>query len=269
MLTIKHDLRTDPMCADGATIRHIADCHLGSPNCDLDLVNSLVQENVANHWYTFLVGDLWDVGLKDSKTDVFTQTGTITYWLDEAVEIFKPLAENGLILGVVQGNHENRLVRAAGMDLTHELCERLGVGHLYNPHSVIALIQVGKQGSCTRTNGKHYNWACNYLFHVTHGHGGGRSAGGRSNALKRASEKIDSDVYLQGHTHHSDVLLGSTLRVNRQHMLVTQVDQVFVCCGSCLTYEDSYGEGMNLAPSDNRYPRVFLHADCNKVEATV
>jgi hypothetical protein len=268
MLTVKHDLRSDPMCRDGVTIRHLADLHIGSPNCDLELVKSLVAENVANHWYTFLVGDLLDVGLKNSKSDVYTQTMTIDEAMDTACDILAPLADAGLILGAVQGNHENRLTRDAGVDITKNVMCRLHLEHLYNPHAILAFVQVGKQGNAGR-RGSVYKWPHTYAIHVAHGNGGGTTAGGRANALVRARQKLDADVYLQGHTHHSDVQLGSCLRVNRSQISVKQVEQVFICCGSCLTYGDSYGESMNLAPSDNRYPRVFLHADNQLAEATV
>ena len=269
MLTIKHDLRGDPQCADGATIRHIADVHLGSPNADIGLAKRLVAENVENHWYTFLGGDLLDVGLKNSKSDVYTQTMTVDDALDMAYSLLKPLERAGLILGAVGGNHEARLTREAGVDLTRVIMTRLGLEHLYNPQAVLAVVQVGRRGKAGGRKGGPYAWACNYVVHLTHGHGGGTTPGGRANALTRARNKLDADVYLQGHTHHSDVQLGSCLRVNRQHAKVTQAEQVYVCCGSCLTYSDSYGEGMNLAPSDNRYPRVYLHGDKQLAEATV
>ena len=92
-------------CRDGVTIRHLADLHIGSPNCDIELVKSLVAENVANHWYAFLVGDLLDVELKNSKSDVYTQTMTIDEAMDTCCDILTPLADAGLILGAVQGNH--------------------------------------------------------------------------------------------------------------------------------------------------------------------
>ena len=269
MLTIKHDLRSDPRCRDGVTIRHLADLHIGSPNMNLSLAKRLVAENVEHHWYTFLAGDLLDVGLKNSKSDVYSQTMTIDEALDCAYSILKPLAAEGLILGACGGNHEQRLMRDAGVDLTRALMSRFELLERYNPSAVMAVLQVGSQGHAGRVGKKQYKWAFNYVIHVTHGHGGGTTPGGRANALTRARQKLDADVYLQGHTHHSDVQLGSCLRVNRQHAKVTQAEQVFVCCGSCLSYSDSYGETMNLAPSDNRYPRVFLHGDRQLAEATV
>lgn len=272
MLTIKHDLRSDLTLRDnggGVTIRHLADLHIGSPNANLALAKRLVSENVENHWYTFLVGDMLDVGLKNSKSDVYTQTLTIDDALECAYAILKPLAREGLILGAVSGNHEARLMRDAGVDLTRALMSRFDLLDRYNPSAVLAVVQVGSQGQAGGRKGGRYNWAYNYVVHVTHGHGGGTTPGGRANALTRARQKLDADVYLQGHTHHSDVQLGSCLRVNRQHAKVTQAEQVFVCCGSCLDYSDSYGETMNLAPSDNRYPRVFLHGDKQLAEATV
>ena len=270
MLTIKHDLRTDIMCHErnGVTIRHLADLHLGSPNCDVDLVETLIQENVSNHWHTFLVGDIFDVGLKNSKSDVYTQTDTLSGCFETAVELLQPLADSGLILGVVQGNHENRLTKETGLDLTLQLCHRLGVADRYNPNSVLAFIQVGKQGTSTRRNSG-YNWAFNYCCHITHGNGGGTTYGARSNSLVKARQKLDADVYLQGHVHHSAVQTGSMLRVNRQAGTVKEAEQLFVCCGSCLTYDNSYGEAMNLPPSDNRYPKIYLHGDKQLAEATV
>lgn len=268
MLTVKHDLRSDPLCKDGVTIRHIADTHLGSPQCDEDYVRALVDENIKNHWYTFLCGDLLDVGLKDSKSDVYTQTGTVGYWLDKAVDIFRPLAENGLILGVVSGNHEQRLMRSAGFDITHEICERLEIGHLYSPYVVLAMVSVGTQNSRRSRNGQQTPYGYSYVIRLAHGHGGGSTAGGRALALDKAALSIDADLYLQGHTHHSSIQTNSIYRFNRPTLSLKQVDRVMVCCGSCLDSDSSYAEGMNLSPSDKRYPRVLLHADKQYISYT-
>lgn len=272
MLTVKHDLRSDAACKDGVVIRHLADLHIGSPNCDVSMIKHLVAENVENHWFCCLGGDILDVGLKSSKSDCYTQTMTINKALDKAYKLLKPLADAGLILGAVQGNHENRLTRDAGLDLTYQLMCRFGLEELYNPNSVLAVIRVGKRRDALRKSKKgsvRRDIAYTYVVHLTHGHGGGTTPGGRANALTRARLKIDADVYLQGHTHHSDVQLGSCLRVNRSSASVSQIEQVFVCCGSCLTYDDSYGEAMNLSPSDNRFPRVFLSGTEHHVEATL
>lgn len=272
MLTIKHDLRDDTQCKDGVTIRHLADLHIGSPNCDVSMIKRLVAENVENHWFCFLGGDILDVGLKDSKSDCYTQTMTVNDALNKAYKLLKPLADAGLILGAVQGNHEARLTRASGLDLTYQLMCRFGLEDLYNPHAVLAVLRVGKRRDALRKTKKKQerrDIAFCYVVHLTHGHAGGTTPGGRSNALVKARLKIDADVYLQGHTHHSEVLLGSCLRVNRSSASVSQIEQVFVCCGSCLTYDDSYGETMNLAPSDNRFPHVFLSGTEHHVEATL
>lgn len=270
MLTIKHDLRSDLACNDGVTIRHLADFHLGSPSCDEELVKQLIAENVANHYYTFLLGDLLDVGIVGSKSDVYTQTGTVGYWLNKAVELLQPLADAGLILGMVSGNHENRLIKSAGLDVTEQIAKRLGVDDRYDPIAILAFIQVGHQGTAGRRgSNNNYKWPFTFACHCTHGNGNGTTPGGRANALVRARQKVDADIFLQGHAHHSDIQLGSCLRVNRSQLSVKQVEQVFVCCGSCLEYDGSYGEGLNLAPSDNRYPRVFLHGDKQLAEATL
>lgn len=272
MLTVKHDLRSDAACKDGVVIRHLADLHIGSPNCDIGLIKRLVAENIENHWYTFLGGDILDVGLKDSKSDVYTQTMTVDKALDKACKLLKPLADAGLILGAVQGNHEARLTRAAGLDITHQLMCRLGLEELYNPNSVLAVLRVGKRRDAlrkTKKKSERRDIAFTYIVRLHHGHGGGTTYGGRSNALAKARLTVDCDAYLQGHTHHSQVLLDQCMRVNRTTGTVSQVEQVFVCCGSCLTYDNSYGETMNLAPSDNRYPRVFLSGTEHHVEATV
>jgi hypothetical protein len=215
-----------------------------------------------------LLGDLLDVGIVGSKTEVYTQTGTVGHWMNTAVDLLKPLAEAGLILGMVSGNHENRLIRSVGMDVTEQIARQLGVDDRYDPVALLLFVQVGKQGNAGR-RGSVYKWPHTYAIHCTHGSGGGTTAGGRANALTRARQKLDADIYMQGHTHHSDLQLGSCLRVNRSQISVKQVEQVFVCCGSCLEYDGSYGEGMNLPPSDSRYPRVFLHADKQLAEATL
>ena len=88
----------------------LGDVHVGSPQCDMQRFLNMVDYCVKNHVYVILMGDLIECATKGSVgAGVYEQdsnAGDQHAWI---IEILRPLAEAGLILGLHAGNHEERI----------------------------------------------------------------------------------------------------------------------------------------------------------------
>ena len=64
--------------------------------------------------------------------------------LENAVKLFRPLAEKGKILAITHGNHEARTYRKEGIDLSYLLAVQLGLFERYSATSALIFLRFGK-----------------------------------------------------------------------------------------------------------------------------
>ena len=75
------------------------------------------------------MGDLLDCGTKTSiGASSYEQNLTPNEQLNYIVDIFKDYAPQ--IDGVVMGNHEYRILKESGIDVTEQFCRQLGLKYL-------------------------------------------------------------------------------------------------------------------------------------------
>ena len=99
--------QTDPV-----SILPFADTHIGDAHCDMELVLSSIQHVLETpNMYTILDGDIFNVALAGSPSDVYRETMSPSDQLIKCAEIFQPLADAGKILACLPGNHEARQER--------------------------------------------------------------------------------------------------------------------------------------------------------------
>lgn len=222
----------------------MGDIHIGSPHfMESVLLNQLkkVKENRENS-RIILMGDIIECATKGSPgSAVYEQRMTPEEQIDKAIEYFEPYKD--LIDGVVTGNHEMRAHKETGVDLMRYFCRVLGIEDKY----------LGYQGIV----GFNWNNRC-YTFSVWHGHGGGGTAGGAMNKVKRQQLSVLADVYLMGHVHRLDADVSEYRVPMPQHETVRVMKQYFVLTGSALKWEGSYAEQAGLPPAPVGFPIVKL-----------
>lgn len=171
----------------------ISDVHLGDSNCDVEKFRGVVNfiKNTPD-CYCVLLGDILNTALKNSKSDIYTETLNVAQAQKLALEILTPIKDK--ILAMTPGNHENRVWREVGVDVSLWLAERLGIQDKYRNNAVALSVQFGKDinGNPFRIN----------IFGQHGGYGGGRKLGAAMNALEDMDGMVaNADIFLRAHTH--------------------------------------------------------------------
>lgn len=247
---------------DDIKITPLTDFHLGSPQCDIKKIKSLLKKIEKDKTaFCFLGGDIMDTTLKSSVGSVYQNSMQPMAQLDFAVELLKPLADKGRILAIVGGNHEARISKDVGLDLTKLLACQLGIADVFCPETCLLFLKVGEK--------KHKKRPYQYISYITHGSGGGRRDGGKINRLVDLAEIVDADVYFCGHTHLPATLKKDFIRPNYTNQSLSQITRTFVNSSAMLKY-GGYGEVQGYTPSSIAYPQViFKGKGTDKLEVRV
>ena len=240
-------IRCDLPYADVIEILPLADLHIGDSQCDYKLVLDTIEyiKNTPNA-YCILDGDLMDTAIASSIGDTYSASLQPMEQLKHCVKIFEPIKDK--ILAVLPGNHENRVYKSDGLDLTEIMCGQLGIADRYSPTTAILFVRFGK------TKLGRPQW---YTIYVTHGSGGGRKEGGKVNRLADLASIVDADIYLMGHTHLPLVFKESFYRVSGSNSSVALLEKLFINTAAFLLY-GGYGDKAGFKPASTSTPIIYL-----------
>lgn len=245
--------------ADSIELHPMADLHIGDFNCDykgiLERIDYIKRTPNA---YCILDGDLMDVAIATSIGDTYGASIQPMEQLKHCVGLFEPIRDK--ILAVLSGNHENRVYKADGIDLTELMCSQLGIVSKYSSTTALLFIRFGKQSS------HNHNRPQRYTAYVTHGSGGGRKEGGKVNRLADLASIVDADIYIHGHTHLPVVFKNSYYRVDPCNSTVQMVDKLFVNTAAMLNY-GGYGDKQGFKPASKQSPVIYLNGTKHEMYA--
>ena len=239
-----HTLECDNKCVE---VVPIADLHIGDPASQDDVIKSLLNDLLSTeNRYTILMGDLMNTAIAGSKSDFYGEILKPSEQLQRCYNLLSPVKDK--ILGIVSGNHEDRISKSVGVDMTQLLATELGIPQLYSDTSALIFLRF----SGRKDNKQH---KMTYSIYVNHGHGGGRRPGGKVNALADFGSIIDADCYIVGHTH-----LPATFKDRAFHIIPHQGkailrERLFVNTASALSYT-GYGNRQGYQPASNSYPVI-------------
>lgn len=244
-------IRCDLPCVETIEIHPMADLHIGDPNSDFKLIQERIEyiKNTPNA-YCILNGDLMDTAVSASVGDTYGAALQPEEQLKQCVKIFNPIKDK--ILAVLPGNHEHRVYKTVGLDMTEIMCAQLGIPEKYSPTTALIFVRFGKQNHGGRT-GKPYL----YTIYATHGAGGGRREGGKINKLADLASIVDADIYIHAHTHLPLVFKNSFYRVSSSNSSVALVDKMFVNTAAALNY-GGYGDAQGYKPASKETPVIYL-----------
>lgn len=217
----------------GRTIRvyAVADVHIGSHECDLEGFRAFLRRVLSeSDSFIVLCGDVLDNAVCSPAT-VFQ--GSPHDAMETAVELLLPLAEDGRILGMVSGNHEQRTSRLADVDISEVLAYRLGVQDVYRQN--MAFVRVNLKGNSTQDT---YNLL---LMH------------GASKARKDRFHVEGVDAFISGHTHDPYVSRPARLVFSQKGTIHVKPIVHITCC-SFLNY-GGYGAAKMYAPKATSCPQ--------------
>lgn len=237
--------------AEKIELHPMADLHIGDVQCDFKSIMERIEHiRVTDNAYCILDGDLMDTAIASSVGDTYGASLQPMEQLKQCVKIFEPIKDK--ILAVLPGNHEGRIYKMDGIDITELMCNQLGILPKYSSTTALLFIRFGKAKSHGRENSRQL-----YTAYVTHGSGGGRREGGKINRLADLASIVDADLYIMGHTHFPAVFRESFFRVSSSNSSVTEVDKLFVNTAASLTY-GGYGDKAGFKPSSRTSPVIYL-----------
>lgn len=241
-------IRCDLPFAEVIEVHPMADLHIGDSQADFKLIMERI-EHIKNtdNAYCILDGDLMDTAIASSIGDTYGANLQPMEQLKQCVKIFEPNKDK--ILAVLPGNHESRIYKSDGLDITELMCSQLGIPEKYSPTTALLFIRFGK-GQRNRPQ--------LYTAYVTHGSGGGRREGGKVNRLADLASIVDADIYIHAHTHLPLVFKESFFRVSGANSSAALVEKLFVNTAATLNY-GGYGDKQGYKPASKQSPVIYLH----------
>lgn len=263
-----HSVRADfPTDWPHANIYTLADLHIGDAHCNESEVLARVKA-VQDDPYGLCVlnGDLMNTALRSSVSDVYGELLTPMQQISHLVTMLRPIA--GKIIGVTAGNHENRVYRNDGIDVTRLVCRELNIEDKYAPEGVLIFLRFGTRNS----HSGHINDGRNprqwYSIYATHGSGGGRKEGAKAIRLADMAAIVDADIYIHSHTHLPMVMKQGFFRADSSNCNAKQVSKLFVNTGAAMEY-GGYGQSLEFKPASMSTPVIHLEAKCKRMSATM
>ena len=188
------------------------------------------------------MGDLIEMATRHSVgSGVYEQSfpGQLQY--ETMVEWLLPASKKGLILGSLNGNHEDRVYKETGVNVAKIIAREISVPYLGD--AMWNLFKVGER---------------HYSIYSLHGRSGSKFDGTALLALERLAAPFHADLVCMGHMHKcvSSSVLMQTLRnglvvEHKKHLLIT---------GSYLKY-GGYAQTYGLPPSKLGSPKVKFMAN--------
>lgn len=260
MKFVKNDL---PAELQEIEIEIFSDLHIGSKRCDYKLIQERVKRVKENdNVYAILTGDLCNTALKNSKSDVYEDALKPKEQLNQACSLFEPIKDK--ILGICQGNHEQRIDKETNIDILYLMARQLDIDNKYDATSCLLFIRFGKQRNNQSKKTATGRKIC-YSIYISHGSGGGATIGAKANQLEKRGNIIDSDIVVMGHTHLPLTFRTCSYKVDPQNNSAYLKEQVFVNASATLDPEE-YAERIGCKPSSKTSPVIILNGENKKVK---
>ncbi len=183
-----HELDTE---FDTVDLPPISDAHYGNPLFSMKHLKRTLEFLSRPNAYSLLNGDLCESTLRTSKGEIFQQVGSPEDQRDKMIELLYPYRNK--FLGAVDGNHEDRIWREAGIHIVKDIARALGIP--YRPEGLLHKISFGNGNR----RQPHKPWVF-WLYH-THGYGGARTKAAKAVKVERLATWIHANCYLMSHDH--------------------------------------------------------------------
>ena len=245
MQVIKKDIKGK---IDKLTIIPISDVHIGDKQANLKAFKETI-ERIKNepNTYTILNGDLCNVALRNSKSDVYSEDMSPMEQVLKVIEFLEPIKDKILVMS--NGNHEERITKETSIDVLQLVAKQLRIEQVYSPSWWYLFLSFGESN-------KHKP----VLYTLTgyHGSGSGSTTGAKANRVKRMSQVVQADIYLMSHVHEPINTKGLILIPDYQHRSVIKKEMYYAISNSFVEYEGSYAERMGLIPGNNGISEIQL-----------
>lgn len=236
------------------------DWHIEDPNCNENIIKAWINTvKERPNAYCILNGDLLNTALKTSVSDLYKERMSPMQGMKYLIGLLEPIKDK--IIFIDEGNHEGRLSKDTSIHMLELVARELNVPFV--EEGAIIFIQCGRD-----EEERHPERRIGYTVYVTHGSGGGRTVGGKMNAVFQLASIVDADVYIHSHVHLPGAFKEKFYRANTQTRKSKSVTKLFVSTASALEY-GGYGQKMKYAPASNDNPVIYLDGRKRKASAMV
>lgn len=236
----------------------ISDVHIGDKLSNLKMLKEVLQTiKDTPNVYTILNGDLCNIGLKTSKTDVYSEDLTPMEQILYLTELLEPIKDKILVIGT--GNHEDRITKETNIDVIHLVAKQLGIEDRYTNGWWYLFLRFGE---------KQHGRKIPMCYQITGYHGssgGGRKAGGKANRLEEMSQVVIADLYIMGHTHKPLSTKGAIYIPDYGNNALSKKQMHYLMTNSFLDY-GGYGEKLGFSPTDNTPTEAVLDGTKRKIK---
>ncbi|MEC0276817.1 metallophosphoesterase [Peribacillus frigoritolerans] len=228
----------------------IGDIHFGNRHFVQEKLDNALRFIEKNWRRTriVLMGDMLELATKTSVgRSVYDEAYPTNAQHEKAVETFKPYKD--LIDFVIEGNHEERIIRDTSFEIVENFCHRIGRPDVYGKFSGIVNYQMGT--------------GLTYSAYAHHGATGGTTEAAVTNALLKMRERSIAHLYLMGHTHKLFSFSREMYIPNPGAESASKIKQMFVNTGSAVG-DGGYAEQKGLPMNRIGYGAIELFADERK-----
>lgn len=225
---------------DEFTLWPIGDTHLGATDAREDvLIQHLsIVEQDPNARIIFMgdAGDLIDFHDKRHMPHKmmteryilaqYEEGGIATELVYHVCELFSKVAEQGKILGWLEGNHERTIKRKQSRHVGFEACQDMGIKDKYLGYNGYINLGWISSEKGTKTD-------FTTRIDVHHGWQAGRRSGSKVNQMELELGYTDADILLKGHSHDDAAQIFSSVRITRDGLV--DWPRVVAHCGSYKT----------------------------------
>ena len=221
----------------------LGDVHFGSDYCNVQKFKEMVKYCTQNELYVFCMGDMIEAATRYSIGSGVYEQKHPQNQVEDLVDILRPLSESGLIVGYLTGNHEDRITKATGIDISKSISKELKVTYL--GAAGWSLFYVGKQS---------------YTLYAIHGSSSSKHKYTKIKAVLDVASTFPADIVAMGHVHDLDITSGERQYVDRKRKTVYNRRFITLITGHYLNY-DGYAKGMGLEIGKQGSPKVKLFAE--------
>jgi len=231
---------------NNAHIVFLGDLHIGADGSHFNEAIANILSQVPENTYFAFLGDLVDMATKNSVANVYEQSLTPQAQISIVSDLLEHFKDR--TLGVVQGNHDYRIVKEVGFDPIMEVCRIMKIP--YSRSYMILHLEVEGQ---------------DFVFAMHHGIAGGRgkAASTRQGEYFERFLSYGVDVYVTGHTHKPAVVPFSHAAYDKATKQVKYEQGFFVTIPSMLQ-DELYALKRLYEPPSSMFPIVSLNVDSKK-----
>jgi len=244
-------IREKDIKEDDIMLIGLGDVHYGSLDCNYEKVKETV------NWIkrkpnarVILMGDLLDVGLKDSiGGGSFDNDSTPSAQIENMIELLMPIREK--IWCMLTGNHEERIRQRTSIDISRLIANALDIPYC----GTTTFIKVFFGGH-------------NYTIFATHGSSGATTPVGKINTVVKYGSYIDADLFMMGHVHDLMHHVTDYFRISNKDKMIIKGKRHYVITGHFLKY-GGYAEAKGYIPGKTGVAKILLSKNKKSIYVSI